>query len=43
MIGLGTNGLVRYFAQDDSAQSVKRRMMIESLTTERGPCHAGGI
>ncbi|TAM51292.1 MAG: PIN domain-containing protein [Paraburkholderia sp.] len=35
MIGLDTNVLVRYFAQDDPAQSKKANSLIESLTVER--------
>ncbi|MDN7183514.1 type II toxin-antitoxin system VapC family toxin [Caballeronia sp. SEWSISQ10-4 2] len=35
MIGLDTNVLVRYFAQDDPAQSRKASVLIESLTAER--------
>ncbi len=34
MIGLDTNVLVRYVAQDDSKQSPKASRMIESLTAE---------
>lgn len=34
MIGLDTNVLVRYFAQDDAAQSPKATRLIESLTAE---------
>lgn len=34
MIGLDTNVLVRYFAQDDPAQSRKANALIESLTVE---------
>lgn len=34
MIGLDTNVLVRYFAQDDPAQSRKANELIESLTVE---------
>ena len=32
MIGLDTNVLVRYFAQDDARQSAKATALIESLT-----------
>lgn len=32
MIGLDTNVLVRYFAQDDAKQSAKATALIESLT-----------
>jgi predicted nucleic-acid-binding protein len=35
MIGLDTNVLVRYFAQDDPAQAKKAGALIESLTPER--------
>ncbi len=35
MIGLDTNVLVRYFAQDDPVQSRKASALIESLTAER--------
>ncbi|GAB7538590.1 PIN domain-containing protein [Burkholderia sp. 22PA0099] len=35
MIGLDTNVLVRYFAQDDAAQSKKATMLMESLSAER--------
>jgi predicted nucleic-acid-binding protein len=34
MIGLDTNVLVRYFAQDDAAQAKKAGALIESLTPE---------
>ncbi len=34
MIGLDTNVLVRYFAQDDVAQSAKASALIEALTPE---------
>ena len=34
MIGLDTNVLVRYIAQDDSRQSPKATRLIESLTTD---------
>jgi predicted nucleic-acid-binding protein len=34
MIGLDTNVLVRYFAQDDAAQSAKASALIEALTPE---------
>jgi predicted nucleic-acid-binding protein len=34
MIGLDTNVLVRYFAQDDKIQSSKATALIESLTVE---------
>jgi predicted nucleic-acid-binding protein len=34
MIGLDTNGLVRYVAQDDKIQSAKATGLIESLTVE---------
>lgn len=34
MIGLDTNVLVRYIAQDDAAQSAKATQLIESLSTE---------
>jgi predicted nucleic-acid-binding protein len=35
MIGLDTNVLVRYFAQDDAAQAKKASALIESLTADR--------
>jgi predicted nucleic-acid-binding protein len=35
MIGLDTNVLVRYFAQDDPAQAKKASALIESLTPDR--------
>ncbi|RUL70150.1 PIN domain-containing protein [Dyella choica] len=35
MIGLDTNVLVRYFAQDDPVQARKAGALIESLTPER--------
>ncbi|WP_118183213.1 PIN domain-containing protein [Paraburkholderia phosphatilytica] len=35
MIGLDTNVLVRYFAQDEVAQARKASTLIESLTPER--------
>jgi predicted nucleic-acid-binding protein len=35
MIGLDTNVLVRYFAQDDPVQSRKASVLIELLTAER--------
>jgi predicted nucleic-acid-binding protein len=35
MIGLDTNVLVRYFAQDDAVQARKATAMIESLTADR--------
>lgn len=34
MIGLDTNVLVRYIAQDDSKQSPKATRLIESLTAD---------
>jgi predicted nucleic-acid-binding protein len=34
MIGLDTNVLVRYIAQDDAAQSPKASILIESLTVD---------
>jgi len=34
MIGLDTNVLVRYFAQDDEVQSRKASILVESLTIE---------
>lgn len=34
MIGLDTNVLVRYIAQDDSGQTAKANRLIESLTVE---------
>ena len=34
MIGLDTNVLVRYIAQDDIAQSAKASALIESLTAD---------
>lgn len=34
MIGLDTNVLVRYFAQDDAAQAKKATALIESLTAD---------
>jgi predicted nucleic-acid-binding protein len=35
MIGLDTNVLVRYFAQDDAAQSRKATALMESFSAER--------
>jgi predicted nucleic-acid-binding protein len=35
MIGLDTNVLVRYFAQDDVVQSPKANVLIESLSAEQ--------
>ncbi|MGU7782711.1 PIN domain-containing protein [Burkholderia sp. PU8-34] len=35
MIGLDTNVLVRYFAQDDAVQSKKATVLMESLSAER--------
>ncbi|WP_168788884.1 PIN domain-containing protein [Paraburkholderia aromaticivorans] len=35
MIGLDTNVLVRYFAQDDAAQSKKATTLMESFSAER--------
>ncbi|WP_321812150.1 type II toxin-antitoxin system VapC family toxin [Burkholderia sp. BCC1985] len=35
MIGLDTNVLVRYFAQDDEVQSKKATALMESLSSER--------
>jgi predicted nucleic-acid-binding protein len=35
MIGLDANVLVRYFAQDDAAQSKKATALMESFSTER--------
>ncbi|MGF6440161.1 PIN domain-containing protein [Paraburkholderia youngii] len=35
MIGLDTNVLVRYFAQDDAAQSKKATALMESLSGDR--------
>ncbi|VVE15848.1 PIN domain-containing protein [Pandoraea cepalis] len=35
MIGLDTNVLIRYFAQDDAVQSKKATVLMESLSTER--------
>ncbi len=35
MIGLDTNVLVRYFAQDDAVQSPKANALIESLSAEQ--------
>lgn len=35
MIGLDTNVLIRYFAQDDASQSKKATALIESLSAER--------
>ncbi|RAS15464.1 PIN domain-containing protein [Paraburkholderia bryophila] len=35
MIGLDTNLLVRYFAQDDAAQSKKATALMESFSAER--------
>ncbi|WP_249181098.1 PIN domain-containing protein [Burkholderia vietnamiensis] len=35
MIGLDTNVLVRYFAQDDVEQSRKATALMESLSTDR--------
>ncbi|KVN06846.1 PIN domain-containing protein [Burkholderia diffusa] len=35
MIGLDTNVLVRYFAQDDAVQSRKATALMESLSAER--------
>ena len=40
MIGLDTNVLVRYIAQDDSAQSPKATRLIESLNVEN-PAYIG--
>ncbi len=40
MIGLDTNVLVRYIAQDDAAQSPKATRLIESLTAE-DPAYIG--
>lgn len=40
MIGLDTNVLVRYVAQDDPAQSQKATRLIESLTAEN-PAYIG--
>lgn len=40
MIGLDTNVLVRYIAQDDAAQSPKATRLIESLTAE-SPAYIG--
>ncbi|MCU0790645.1 MAG: type II toxin-antitoxin system VapC family toxin [Nitratireductor sp.] len=40
MIGLDTNVLVRYIAQDDAAQSPKATRLIESLTAEN-PAYIG--
>ena len=37
MIGLDTNVLVRYLAQDDPAQSAKVNRLIESELNERHP------
>ena len=34
MIGLDTNVLVRYFAQDDDVQSAKASVLIESLSSD---------
>ncbi len=34
MIGLDTNGLVRYLVQDDPVQSKKATRLVESLTAE---------
>lgn len=42
MIGLDTNVLVRYLAQDDPKQSPKATRLIESLTTE-SPGYVGII
>lgn len=38
MIGLDTNVLVRYFAQDDAVQSKKATVLMESLSAERPGC-----
>jgi predicted nucleic-acid-binding protein len=35
MIGLDTNVLVRYFAQDDAVQSKKATVLMESLSADR--------
>jgi predicted nucleic-acid-binding protein len=35
MIGLDTNVLVRYFAQDDTVQSKKATTLMDSLSTDR--------
>jgi len=35
MIGLDTNVLVRYFAQDDAVQSKRATVLMESLSAER--------
>ena len=37
MIGLDTNVLVRYLAQDDAAQSAKATRLIEGELNERNP------
>jgi predicted nucleic-acid-binding protein len=37
MIGLDTNILVRYLAQDDPVQSPKARELIEQQLTEENP------
>ena len=37
MIGLDTNVLVRYLAQDDAAQSAKATRLIEGELTQRQP------
>lgn len=37
MIGLDTNVLVRYLAQDDAAQSKKATALMESLSVEPPP------
>ena len=37
MIGLGTNILVRYLAQDDPVQSPKATELIEERLTEENP------
>jgi AbrB family looped-hinge helix DNA binding protein len=35
MIGLATNGLVRYIMQDDAKQSAKANKLIESLSADK--------
>lgn len=42
MIGLDTNVLVRYLAQDDAKQSAKATILIESLTHEH-PGHLSHV
>jgi predicted nucleic-acid-binding protein len=43
MIGIDTNVLVRYLAQDDAAQSARATRLIESELSERQPGFVGVI